>query len=161
MAIVLAENSIQLVPDGTIFFHIGLIIFMVYVLNHTLFRPINLILNEREQRTKGGVGSAQNILKQVKENLGKYETSLREARSESYKSLEQARAEAISKRQNQLDAVRGEMGKVLEQQKVALGQQSEAAQIKLRDDAQQIASEITRQILHRGSDVDPSPAARL
>lgn len=159
MAIVLAENSIQLVPDGTIFFHIALIIFMVYVLNHTLFRPINLILDERERRTKGGVGSAQNILKQVKESLGKYETSLREARSKSYKSLEQARAEAISKRQNQLDAVRGEIGKVLEQQKVALGQQSEAAQIKLRDDAQQIASEITRQILRRGKTIDPSPAA--
>ncbi len=161
MAIALAENSIQLVPDGTIFFHIALIILMVYALNQTLFRPINLILNERERRTKGGLGSAQNILNKVRENLGHYENSMRNARVESYKFLEQARSDGLAKRQNQLDALRGELGNVIEQQKIAIGHQSEEAHTKLHHDAQQFALEIAHQILHRGETVDPSPTTRF
>jgi F0F1-type ATP synthase membrane subunit b/b' len=42
-----AENSIQLVPDGTLFLHIIIILLMVFVLNATLFKPINRILEER------------------------------------------------------------------------------------------------------------------
>ena len=41
LCLALAEGSIQLVPEGTVFFHIAVIILMVYVLNATLFRPIN------------------------------------------------------------------------------------------------------------------------
>jgi hypothetical protein len=42
-----AENSIQLVPDGTLLLHVLIILVMVYVLNATLFKPINLILEAR------------------------------------------------------------------------------------------------------------------
>ena len=47
----LAENSIQLVPDGTLILHVLIILVMVYVLNATLFKPINQILAARERRT--------------------------------------------------------------------------------------------------------------
>ncbi len=56
-----AENSIQLVPDGTLFLHIAIILVMVFVLNHTLFKPINRILEERERRTRGRTGEAREI----------------------------------------------------------------------------------------------------
>ena len=49
----LAENSIQLVPDGTIFLHIALILLMIWVLNRTLFKPVNRILETRERMTGG------------------------------------------------------------------------------------------------------------
>ena len=57
-----AENSIQLVPDGTLILHIVIILVMVFVLNATLFKPINRILEEREKRTRGRSGEAQDIL---------------------------------------------------------------------------------------------------
>jgi F0F1-type ATP synthase membrane subunit b/b' len=46
-----AENSIQLVPDGTLILHVIIILVMVYVLNATLYKPINKILESREKRT--------------------------------------------------------------------------------------------------------------
>ena len=54
----LAGNSIQLVPDGTLFLHILIIVLMIYILNATLFRPVNKILAERERRPRGGTGEA-------------------------------------------------------------------------------------------------------
>ena len=64
-----AENSIQLVPDGTLFLHIAIILIMVFVLNRTLFKPINRILDERERRTRGRSGEAHDILQRVEEGL--------------------------------------------------------------------------------------------
>ncbi|MBA3322811.1 MAG: hypothetical protein H0T45_15370 [Pyrinomonadaceae bacterium] len=145
----LAETSIQLVPDGTLFLHIAIIIVMVYVLNATLFRPINRVLEERERQTRGRSGSAQGVLREVDENLLSYETSLREARVESYHTLERERAEALTERQSRLDLVRAEATELIEVEKTAIQTQTAEARDVLGDDARRIATEISSQILHR------------
>jgi F-type H+-transporting ATPase subunit b len=149
ICLALAEGSIQLVPDGTVFLHIAIIILMVYVLNATLFRPINRILAERERIARSGKGAAHDILKQVEENLTRYEEGLRSARAEGYRLLEQQRAEALGARQAQLAQVREEAERRIAAERDAIRAQSEAARATLARDAQRIAAEIGTQILHR------------
>ncbi len=151
MFLALAENSIQLVPDGTLFLHIAIIVLMIYVLNATLFRPINRVLAERERRTRGGTGEAQDILQRVANSMNRYERSLRDARTEGYRLLEQERAKALADRQNQLNSLRAEIEASTEEQKRLLRTQSEQARASLEEDARRIASEISRQILNRPS----------
>lgn len=74
-------ESIQLVPDGTIFLHIAIILLMIFILNRTLFRPVNRVLEEREQHTVGRSGEARGVLQRVEESLNRYERTLREARA--------------------------------------------------------------------------------
>ena len=147
----LAGNSIQLVPDGTIFLHIAIIVLMIYILNSTLFRPINKILAERERRTRGGTGEAHDILQRVASSMNRYERSLRDARTEGYRLLEQERAAALLERQTQLNALRAEIESSTEEQKNLLRTQSEQARASLEDDARRIAADISRQILNRPS----------
>lgn len=143
-----AENPV-LVPDGTILLHIIIILVMVYVLNATLFKPINRILEERERRTRGRSGEAKDIIQQVDEKLAAYERSLREARSEGYRLMEQERAEAMRERQIQVDAVREEVGRLAEEEKRVIQVQSEEARAALMRDAGEVATEISSHILHR------------
>lgn len=143
-----AENPV-LVPDGTIILHIIIILVMVYVLNATLFKPINRILEERERRTRGRSGEAKDIIQQVDEKLAIYERSLREARSEGYRLMEQERAEAMRERQIKVDAVREEVGRLTEEEKHVIQAQAEDARSTLMRDAGAIASEISSRILHR------------
>jgi F-type H+-transporting ATPase subunit b len=145
----LAGNSIQLVPDGTIFLHILIIVLMIYILNATLFRPVNKILAERERRTRGGTGEAHDILQRVASSMNRYERSLREARTEGYRLLEQERAKALAERQNQLNSLRAEIESSTEEQKSLLLTQSEEARASLEADARKIAADISRQILNR------------
>ena len=147
----LAGDSIQLVPDGTLFLHIAIIVLMIYVLNATLFRPVNRVLAERERRTRGGTGEAQDILQRVANSMNRYERSLREARTDGYRLLEQERAKALAERQNQLTSLRAEIESSTEEQKSLLRAQSEQARASLEEDARRIASEISRQILNRPS----------
>src|SRR6266550_2697964 len=105
----LAENSIQLVPDGTLLLHVLIILVMVYVLNHTLFKPINRILIAREERTRGRLSEAEEILRNVSQKLSEYELTLRGARGEAYAFTEHERAGAMQDRQLQLSQMRQEI----------------------------------------------------
>jgi F-type H+-transporting ATPase subunit b len=144
-----AENSIQLVPDGTLFLHIAIILVMVVVLNATLFKPINRILEEREKRTRGRSGEAGDILRSVEEKLAHYEQTLRKTRVEGYRLMEQERAVAMNERQSKVSAVREEINRSVAQQKEAVHAQAEEARATLDLEARRIAAEIGEQILHR------------
>ena len=144
-----AENSIQLVPDGTLILHVVIILVMVFVLNATLFKPINRILEERERQTRGRSSEAQEILRRVEEKLTHYEHTLREARAEGYRLMEQERATAMSERQAKLNAVREEINQLIAGEKEAIRAQAEEARSTLEKDTRRIAAEIGAQILHR------------
>jgi len=145
----LAENSIQLVPDGTLFLHIAIILLMIFILNATLFKPINRILEEREKRTRGRSGETGGILRRVEEGLSSYERTLREARAEGYRLMEQERARAMTERQGKLNAVREEVTSSLEEQKETVRLQTEDARQALAQDARRLAADIGAHILHR------------
>jgi F-type H+-transporting ATPase subunit b len=149
ISLAFAENSIQLVPDGTLIFHVVIILVMVFVLNATLFKPINRILEEREKRTRGRSTEAQDILHRVEQKISRYEHSLREARAEGYRLMEKQRTEAMSERQAKLNVVREEMNQLIAEQKNIIRAQMEEARTTLASDSRRIAAEIGAQILQR------------
>jgi F0F1-type ATP synthase membrane subunit b/b' len=81
--------------------------------------------------------------------LASYERALREARSEGYRLMEQERAEAMRERQLKVDAVREEVGRLVEEEKQVIRAQTEEARASLTRDAGEIATRISAQILHR------------
>src|SRR2546421_12489021 len=109
----LAENSIRLVPDGTLLLHIAIIVVMVVVLNLTLFQPINRILEQRELQTRGRLTEAQLTLAKVKEKIAWYERELREARAEGYRLTEQQRIEALGEKEQQMARLKKTMATLI------------------------------------------------
>ena len=144
-----AENSIQLVPDGTLILHVIIILVMVYVLNATLFKPINKILESREKRTRGRLSEAQEIMKGVKDKLADYEGSLRQARSEAYALAESQRSEAMMERQRRVHELRNELAQSIATEKEAIQLQATEARALLEVESRQIAREISSRVLNR------------
>ena len=145
----LAGESIQLVPDGTLLLHGLIIIMMVVVLNRTLFRPINQILEERDRRTTGLLSEAQETFARIEESLRQYEQTLRGARSEGYQLLERQRAEAVRERERQIAAAKEAVSKQTATEKEQLRLQAEVARTTLLNDARTVALRISSQILGR------------
>ncbi|HEX3145887.1 MAG TPA: hypothetical protein VHQ64_18080 [Pyrinomonadaceae bacterium] len=144
-----AEDSIQLVPDGTMVLHVIIILIMVYVLNATLFKPINQILAAREKRTKGRLSEAQEIMASVTEKASDYEKSLRQARAEAYAYSEAQRTEAMKDRQQRVNEMRAQLAESLAREKQAIDQQAGSARAELDSESRQIAAEIGSRILNR------------
>ena len=142
-------NSIQLVPDGTLILHAAIIIIMVVVLNRTLFRPINRILEGRARRTRGLLSEAEQTLVRIDQSLRKYEQTLRGARAEGYQLLERQRAEAIRERERQIASARELLSKQTSTEKQQIRSQAEVARTTLSKEARRIALKISSQILGR------------
>jgi F0F1-type ATP synthase membrane subunit b/b' len=144
-----AENSIQLVPDGTLILHVVIILVMVWLLNITLFKPINQILASREKRTRGRLTEAEEIITNVNDKVTDYERSLRQARVEAYAFAEAQRTEAMKQRQEQLNEMRNELAASTAKEKESIQRQSEQARAELEEDSRQIAREISSRVLNR------------
>jgi F-type H+-transporting ATPase subunit b len=154
-------ETIQLVPDGTLFVHIAIILLMIYVLNRTLFKPINRVLDERDRRTRGSSNESKDILRRVDENLSRYERSLREARAESYRLLEQQRAAAMRVRQGKIEEVREKAARSIEQEKSLIRAQTEEARKSLEEEARRVAASVSTQILGRPASDTPMQGTHI
>ena len=144
-----AENSIQLVPDGTLILHVIIILVMVWILNLTLYKPINRILEAREKRTRGRSSEAQEILHDVSEKVSNYERQLRQARAEGYALAEQERTAAMQERQQKMNEMRQDLSEEIAREKETIEKQAAEARATLEAESRRIAQEIGERLLHR------------
>ncbi len=104
---------------------------------------------QRDSKTGGRFGAADDVLRQADEKLAAYETGLRRARAEGYSTIENTRAAALANRQEQIDAVKSEVETMLQTEKAALQNQVAAARTQLQTDAQVLAERISSNILRQ------------
>ena len=143
-----AESAaVQLVPDGTLFIHIALILVMIWVLNRTFFRPINRIIEAREKNKGGHSAESENLLKEVSEKETKYNEALREARSKGYALIEKERGKALSKKQEKLDTAKEEIHQKLTEETTELERQTAEARQTIATEAEKMAEKISSNIL--------------
>ena len=148
--VLLAFQEVRLVPDGTLFIHIALILLMIWVLNRTFFRPINRVLESRE-RSKGGRSSeAQETLKKIADKQSLYDQTMLKARSEGYELIERERAQAVAIRQEKIGVVKEEVVQKVAQETEELNRQTVQAKADIAQQAEQMAEKISSNILNNG-----------
>ena len=146
---ILAETSIQLVPDGTLLLHLLMVGIMVFVLNRTLLKPINEILAEREKQIAGRLKEAEELAAGTQEKLARYNGALREARADGYKLLEKERAQGLKERDEKLRQYRERMSIEVAAEVEATRKQEQTVKGELDAQAITIGNLISSQILRR------------
>ena len=146
--ILLLEGSVISI-DGSFLFIFISILLLIFILNRTLFAPINKVLDEREHLGAGRLHEAKNLLKQYDEKLNNYEQQIRQARAGAYHELETQRKEALTARQQLLEQVKQETATQLNAAKDEIAQQSVTARQTLENEARTMAATISSQILKR------------
>jgi F-type H+-transporting ATPase subunit b len=146
---ILAEASIQLVPDATLLLHLILVVVMVVVLNRTLLKPINQILSEREKQIAGRLQEAEAMAAESQEKLKKYNDTLREARSAGYRLLEKERSASLKEKEQKLRQSRDQLSEEVAAQVEQIRNQEQAVKGELEGQAATIGNLISSQILRR------------
>ena len=147
MFLLVFAESIQLFPDGTLFIHIALILLMIWVLNRTLFRPINRVIEARD-RQKGSHGTeAEAILSDVNKKQATYNQELLAARSEGYELIEKERAAAVAARQSKLAEAKAATAESLASEKQEVQKQATEARTIIAKEAEAMADKISANIL--------------
>lgn len=140
-------ESIQLFPDGTLFIHVGLILIMIWVLNRTLFRPINKIIDERQAAKGGAGGAAEKILDEVGEKEASYNGALLDTRSASYELIAKEQKKAVEAREKTLSDTKAEIAQAFDAGKAEIGKQTAEARASVQANAEQMAEKIASNIL--------------
>ena len=141
------QESVSIMPDGTIFIHIALVLLMIWILNRTFFRPINRVLETREKNKGGRFGEAEEILRDVEEKQERYTHELLGARSESYEMIERERLDAVAQRDTEINRVKEEVAARTETELAELKAQTVEAEAKIAEEAGKMADKISQTIL--------------
>ncbi len=140
-------ESIQLFPDGTIFIHIALILIMIWVLNRTLFKPINRVLATRDKFKGVEGGEAGPILRDAAEKESLYTREMLETRSKGYELIEKEQKEAAVDREEKVSRVKAEVAEKFDAGKAEVEKQAAETRKALAADAEKIADSIAANIL--------------
>jgi F-type H+-transporting ATPase subunit b len=149
VALAFAEQENILSIDGSFFFILILFIVLVIVANKLIYKPILQVLDKRDKLTVGASGEAASIIDDYNKRLAHYENTIRQAKADSYRDLENGRKEALGKRAEIIDATKAQIGTQIDSAKAGLLGQANQAKQDLNRDAQAIASQISSTILKR------------
>jgi F-type H+-transporting ATPase subunit b len=140
-------ETIQLFPDGTLLFHVALILVMIYVLNRTLYKPLNRVIASRESSKGGHSTEARDILKDVEEKEASYTREMLDTRSKGYELIEKEQKQAAAQRDAELADAKAEIARRFGAGRSELENQSAAARDAIGSEAQKIADSIAANIL--------------
>lgn len=140
-------DTIQLFPDGTLFIHVVLILVMIWVLNRTLYRPLNKIIDSREKNKGGHSSEADALLKDVDEKESRYNREMLDTRSKGYELIEKEQKKAAADRDKKIAQAKAETAENFESGKAQLEKQAAEVKAAINVEAEKIADSITANIL--------------
>jgi F-type H+-transporting ATPase subunit b len=146
--IALAEDGILSIDGSFLFVFISIFV-LIFILNRTLFRPINSVLEEREQLGEGRIAEAKRMLRHHEDRLRHYEEQLRAARAEANQTLESGRKQALAARQKMIEDARALAASRVQAARQQIASEAETAKEGLESNAREMAASISSHILQR------------
>lgn len=115
-----------------------------------LFGPLDKVLAERNEATKGAVESARLALSLAESKAAEYETALRAARGEILRAQDAERRKLREQQNQQIHEARNRSALQIEAARKAIAEEAEAARAALLAETERLAAEIQQAVL-RGS----------
>jgi F-type H+-transporting ATPase subunit b len=126
-----------------------LIVLWIYF-QKVLFGPLEKVLAERDEATKGAVEAAKRALSLAESKTAEYEAALRAARGEILRAQDSERQKLRQQQAAQLIEARQKSAAQVEAARQAIAAEAEAAREGLRAETERLAAEIQQAVL-RGS----------
>ena len=148
--IALAEGGGNIInPDISLVVIFVLFIIFVFLLNRLLFRPIGRVLDKREALTEGATAEARAAAHQYNARLSEYESTIRRARAEGYRKLEQQRSAELEARRALIEGIKEEASAEIERAKSSLAEQAAEARAALEAESRQLAENLAHRARSR------------
>jgi F-type H+-transporting ATPase subunit b len=127
--------------------NLALFLCTIFILNRLLFRPLQAILDEREQRTNGTLSDSQKTLGHFQELFDHYRQGVRQAQLEAYALQDAIRSEMAQMRNRLLADARNTAESTIARMKESIALQAEKAGKELRHEAEELSERIASLVL--------------
>ena len=133
--------------DYTLFVTIFYVVVLYAFMTHFFFKPIVRVLHERRRLIEGRIQAAQQSVAEADKKASEYENALKAARSETFRRQETHREQAMAERSELLNRTKSETEKTVQQARVRLLSDAEAASKKLEAEVDSLARQLTTSLL--------------
>jgi F-type H+-transporting ATPase subunit b len=142
-------GGVTVVPDWSVSIQIVNFLFLIFVLNLLLFRPIRKILQDRRERVKGMESAIDNAGKSVQDKTAAFEKAIRDVRAKGLKEKESLVKQAEEEERRQIESINAKALAELEEIRRKISADAERARQALQPQVGMFAKEITQKILGR------------
>lgn len=139
--------SIQL--DVTFFIQMGLFLFLVYVLNVLIYKPISKVMAERDKKITGFESDAKTIEEDLEGKLADYKAKLNEAKEQGSVLRTELKKTGLEKETEVLGAAHSDALATIENAKKKIEAEKEAALESLKNMAEEMGKGIAEKALGR------------
>jgi len=133
--------------DYTLFVTIFYVVVLYVFMTHFFFKPIVRVLHERRRLIEGRIQAAQLSVAEADRKAGEYENALKAARAETFRRQESQREQVLAERTELLGRTKTETDKTVQEARVRLMSEAEAATKTLDTQVDGLARELTTALL--------------
>ena len=133
--------------DYSLFVTIFYVIVLYAFMSRFFFKPITRVLQERRHLTEGRLSTAQQSVLDADKKAGEYEQALKSARTDTFRSQEAKREQSLAERAELLNRAKVDADKTVQDARLRLQSEAEAATRKLDSEVTGLANELTAVLL--------------
>lgn len=142
-------GGVTVIPDWTVTIQIANFLFLIFVLNILLYRPIRKILKERRDKFKAMETAIDGAAKGAREKENAVAQAIREARAKGLKEKEALVHQAEEEERRLVEEINAKAQAELAEMRLKIAQEAEQAGRSLQAQVEVFAKEITQKILGR------------
>jgi F-type H+-transporting ATPase subunit b len=142
-------GGVTVIPDWTVIIQIANFLFLIFVLNLLLYRPIRRILNERRDKFKAMESAIEGAARGAQEKENAVALAIREARAKGLKEKEALVNQAEEEERRLIEAINAQAQAELAEMRLKIASDAEQVGRSLQAQVEVFAKEITRKILGR------------
>lgn len=139
----------MIIPDKTTFIQLALFVIFLLTIRALVFRPFLALLESREARTRGTREKAIEIAARFETRSKEYERSIAEAQAAAVARRQSARDAGAAERDRLLGAARGEIEGEIERSRDALDRETVQARTDLSTRGRDLSLEVVRRVVGR------------
>jgi F-type H+-transporting ATPase subunit b len=148
LSVLLSEGSI-IDLDGTILVQLGIFLVLFFILRSLVFKPMTSLFAAREEAIDGAREEARRMEREAKEQSGGFDEAIRRVRTEAGEQRDKLRADGLALERTMLGAVKDETTRALEDARVKLESERDAARRAMAAQTPVLARAIASKLLGR------------
>ncbi|MCE5194661.1 MAG: ATP synthase F0 subunit B [Nitrospiraceae bacterium] len=122
-------------------------LFLIWILNKLLFKPILNLFKEREKTIKSSMTDAKNLAQKQEQKSLKLNKELSDARHKAMKIFESLKEEGLIEHKKLFSKAENEAAEILQKARAELKAEAEKAKQALRVDVDKFSDEIVRKLI--------------
>lgn len=139
----------QINPDITLLYQLGIFIFAMVVMSNLIFKPVLKLITRRKELTDQTKAEAQELQTKTEGMVADYEAQIKEAKTEGLNQKNQITQEGETQATEILSSSRKEVEASLQNQRQEIQAQAKVAREGLRSQVENLSQQMTEKLLGR------------